>query len=320
MRRTSIRNRILWNSAIILAFALMMIVIGVYEFSRSKSSAGTIVPLSRQATELERLKGQLDSFDQNLDGHFAIGGEMYASRIHEDFANMFRTLATISSRNIGADLVSEIKEGVTNLCALVALLLSEDFREISARRKNESIIEIFEEIENINRLHSILATQNLQELRDNVEDQERRLKFAIVEFLAFGLVIVALYIVLGVLLSARISRPILQLDHAASELIKGNFDVQAEVAAADEIGELATAFNRMAAQIRQDMSALKESEEKYRLLLNNQTDLVVKVDTDGLFLFASPSYCRVFGKTEAELLGSAFLPLVQLRLDELHRW
>lgn len=56
--------------------------------------------------------------------------------------------------------------------------------------------------------------------------------------------------------------------------------------------------------------ALKESEEKYRMLVENQTDLVVKVDAEGRFLFVSPSYCRIFGKQEKELLGQKFMPLV----------
>ena len=55
---------------------------------------------------------------------------------------------------------------------------------------------------------------------------------------------------------------------------------------------------------------LQGSKEKYRLLLENQTDLVVKVDTEGRFLFVSPSYCETFGKTEKELLGKKFMLLV----------
>lgn len=55
---------------------------------------------------------------------------------------------------------------------------------------------------------------------------------------------------------------------------------------------------------------LQEREGTYRLLVENQTDMVVKVDPEGRFLFVSPSYCRTFGKTEAELLGQVFMPLV----------
>ncbi len=56
--------------------------------------------------------------------------------------------------------------------------------------------------------------------------------------------------------------------------------------------------------------ALRDSRAKYQILVENQNDLVVKVDPDGRFLYVSPSYCETFGKTEAELLGQQFLPLV----------
>ncbi len=56
--------------------------------------------------------------------------------------------------------------------------------------------------------------------------------------------------------------------------------------------------------------ALRESQEKYRLLVDNQTDMVVRFDVDGRLLFASPSYCRTFGKSEDQLIGSRFMPLI----------
>ncbi|MDY6950757.1 MAG: PAS domain S-box protein [Thermodesulfobacteriota bacterium] len=61
---------------------------------------------------------------------------------------------------------------------------------------------------------------------------------------------------------------------------------------------------------KEAIEALRKSEEKYRLLVENETDLVVKVDVEGRFLFVSPSYCEMFGKTERELLGQKFMPLV----------
>lgn len=54
----------------------------------------------------------------------------------------------------------------------------------------------------------------------------------------------------------------------------------------------------------------EENEAKYRLLLENQNDLVVKVDIDGRFLYVSPSYCKIFGKDEETLIGNSFIPLV----------
>ena len=55
---------------------------------------------------------------------------------------------------------------------------------------------------------------------------------------------------------------------------------------------------------------LKEREESFKLLVENQVDLLVKVDVQGKFLFVSPSYCQTFGKKEEELIGNEFLHLV----------
>jgi len=55
---------------------------------------------------------------------------------------------------------------------------------------------------------------------------------------------------------------------------------------------------------------LASSEARFKLLINNQIDLLVEVDREGRFMFVNPSYCEAFGKTEEELLGSKFMPLV----------
>lgn len=51
---------------------------------------------------------------------------------------------------------------------------------------------------------------------------------------------------------------------------------------------------------------LRQSEAKYRLLVENQTDLLVKLDRAGRCVFVSPSFCQCFGTPERELLGRPF--------------
>jgi PAS domain S-box-containing protein len=60
---------------------------------------------------------------------------------------------------------------------------------------------------------------------------------------------------------------------------------------------------------------LRESEAKYRLLVENQTDLLVKLDRSRRYVFVSPSFCRCFGKAEGELLGQPF----ELEVNPLDR-
>ena len=55
---------------------------------------------------------------------------------------------------------------------------------------------------------------------------------------------------------------------------------------------------------------IRKREEKYRVLVEHQNDLVVEVDSERRFIFVSPSYCQTLGKTETKFLGQRFMHLV----------
>lgn len=69
-------------------------------------------------------------------------------------------------------------------------------------------------------------------------------------------------------------------------------------------------YSRDITKRRQAEEALTRSEGNYRLLVENQADMVVKFDPQGHILFASPALCRALGRSEAELVGSHYGPLV----------
>lgn len=46
-----------------------------------------------------------------------------------------------------------------------------------------------------------------------------------------------------------------------------------------------------------------ESESRYRLIVENQSDLIVKLDMAGRLLYANPRYCAMFAQSQKELLG-----------------
>jgi PAS domain S-box-containing protein len=88
--------------------------------------------------------------------------------------------------------------------------------------------------------------------------------------------------------------------------IAGAFEVHAFRPAP---GELVVMFLDISPRKRVE-EALRRSEEKYRLVVEGQQDLVVKLDLRGNYLFASEPFCRAFGVREEELLGRPFQPLV----------
>ncbi|MFP4062418.1 MAG: PAS domain S-box protein [Halochromatium sp.] len=63
-------------------------------------------------------------------------------------------------------------------------------------------------------------------------------------------------------------------------------------------------------ELRRTEASLREQEARYRLMVENVEDLIVRVDMEGRFEFVSPSYCKTFGRREDELLGKSFTPSV----------
>ena len=85
-----------------------------------------------------------------------------------------------------------------------------------------------------------------------------------------------------------------------------HLDVSATLVRADQF---ATVFKDIT-ETEQAAEALRKSEENYRLLVENQNDLVIKVDLKGQYLYASPSFCKFFGKAESDILGRVFIPQI----------
>ena len=68
--------------------------------------------------------------------------------------------------------------------------------------------------------------------------------------------------------------------------------------------------------LKQAEEALRESEEKYRDLVNNTTDLLYRTDMEGKIIFVSPSVHRLSGYTVEEAIGMKMAKKVYASLEE----
>ncbi|HKA55859.1 MAG TPA: PAS domain S-box protein, partial [Candidatus Binatia bacterium] len=57
-------------------------------------------------------------------------------------------------------------------------------------------------------------------------------------------------------------------------------------------------------------AALRESEQRYRAVVETQTEMVCRFRPDTTLTFVNEAYCRYFGKSREELLGTSFLSLI----------
>jgi two-component system, cell cycle sensor histidine kinase and response regulator CckA len=61
---------------------------------------------------------------------------------------------------------------------------------------------------------------------------------------------------------------------------------------------------------KQAQDALKESEEKYRRIIEDQTEFLVRWLPDGTRTFVNDSYLRYFGVSRDQAIGTSFFPLI----------
>jgi PAS domain S-box-containing protein len=94
---------------------------------------------------------------------------------------------------------------------------------------------------------------------------------------------------------------------AEQALRKKNEEIGAayeQLAAIEE--ELRTNFEDLA----KSQQALKEREEQYRNVVEDQTELICRFRPDGTHIFVNDAYCRYFNKTRDEITGKKFKPRI----------
>jgi len=68
-------------------------------------------------------------------------------------------------------------------------------------------------------------------------------------------------------------------------------------------------FTRLSHRI---LRRLEESESNYRAIVEDQTELVCRLDSTGVLLFVNQAYCRFFNQLEQQLIGQAFVSMIPL--------
>jgi len=143
------------------------------------------------------------------------------------------------------------------------------------------------------------VTQERAQALENIQRVQRRV------FLVLGLTASLTLLLageLGVTVTRSITQPLALLDVSAQGLARGEFHHHVAVAGRDELATLGRAFNHATRQLRELYEALRISEARFRSLIENSSDLVLVVNSEGTIQYVSPSSERVIGLNSESLL------------------
>lgn len=135
--------------------------------------------------------------------------------------------------------------------------------------------------------------------------------------ISLGVIFAAFFIAL--LLSRIFVVPIARLTEAADRMDIGNLDVLLPSGGMREVQSFASSLNKMRTGLKTQLALQRESEGKYRELVENANSIILRRKADGEITFFNEFAEKFFGFSKNELLGQSVLGTIVPEKDSTSR-
>jgi len=139
-------------------------------------------------------------------------------------------------------------------------------------------------------------------------------------FLIFAAVFSFLVLSLQFIINKQFSKPVNEIVASiANRKLDGTDEPidQSRAAGTKELTSIVDTINNMMARLNQSHEILRESEERYRTLVETMNDIVFTLDAEGRFTFLNPEFEKVVGCPVQDFLGHFFTDILAPEYIEL---
>lgn len=123
------------------------------------------------------------------------------------------------------------------------------------------------------------------------------------------MVIISLGFATTYLIRSNIKDPMKKILKGIESFSKKSLETQIELNRRDEWDIIEQSLNKMANELLKSYTELRESEEKYRNILESIEEGYYEVDLDGNFTFCNDAFCRIANYSKDDLLGKNYQEL-----------
>ncbi len=128
-----------------------------------------------------------------------------------------------------------------------------------------------------------------------------------------GLAASVLALAIGLFVTRRVVAPLTSMTEAAAAIAAGDYGQRVPTTSQDEIGTLATTFNRMAGELDSRLRTISEDRAKLLTILGGMVEGVVAVDRDQSVVHLNAAARRILGVLTEECIGRPIWELTRVR-------
>ena len=273
-----IGNKIFLSFLVILLAYVAFFIVRDYMLSTIRDEFSNILPLGDQSLILSEQINSINSLESEIDSYIVIGSEELKMAIQDYPEELsLKISAFIEDEKTREDFGLALFELDENISSLIKT----NEQPENKFDVNNQILRVYESIDKLKELEKGLLDHRTDELQAIINKQEETTSWITKLSLFSGAAVFIIGFFLSYLLSRSITRSITKLRDAARKISEGKLNTKIEIKSKDEIGQLASVFNEMAAKLKESYSDLeqkvfgrtKELEATKKVLEENLKDL-----------------------------------------------
>ncbi|SEM32935.1 PAS/PAC sensor signal transduction histidine kinase [Ligilactobacillus sp. WC1T17] len=186
-------------------------------------------------------------------------------------------------------------------------LTETDYNRNDGNRYYTSITPLFSSTGNTNTIVGVVY------LRANMESVYQSVNSVTLMFVTASLMATAIGMVLAVVVSSAITRPIDEMKRQTERIAAGDYSGKVHVYGNDELGQLAMEVNNLAVRIEDAQESSDSERRRLDSVLSHMSDGVAATDRRGNITIINEMACEYLDVDSEDVLGKSILDVLKIR-------